>query len=191
MSDKIYSLGGEDLTPEERENLHRVSRENEQKVKEMAQRTQEQAREKKMVTLEQLLRTRIQPDEDRVVVWRDPVETVTAGGVIKTQETIDAERPCMGTVLAVGPGKKGQSMLTNRLLLDLLIFTPIHAEMCQVHSLSCKRLQEELEGEEQMSLKPGDHIIFGRMAGTPVQDPDTKEELLIMRPMDIFGKIRS
>jgi co-chaperonin GroES (HSP10) len=185
MSDKIYSLGGEDLTPEERENLHRVSRENEQKVKEMAQRTQEQAREKKMVTLEQLLRTRIQPDEDRVVVWRDPVETVTAGGVIKTQETIDAERPCMGTVLAVGPGRIVQETLTNYLLLNLIQYGS------DISNENLDKLKQEVKKANETSLKPGDHIIFGRMAGTPVQDPDTKEELLIMRPMDIFGKIRS
>jgi chaperonin GroES len=98
--------------------------------------------------IEQLLKTTIDPLEDRVVVYPDPVAEVTESGIIKPQEVVKRERPAKGTVIRVGPGK-GEPML----------------------------------------LKAGDRIIYGRMAGTEIEDPITKAQVLIMRPTDIFAKL--
>lgn len=98
--------------------------------------------------LPKLFKTKMQPLEDRIVVYPDPAERVTAGGILKPDEVVQRERPARGTVIAVGPGK-----------------------------------------DKPVDLKVGDRIIYGRFAGTGVDEPETKVEVLIMRPMDIFARL--
>lgn len=188
---KTYLMPGETLTEEQREESRRLTQEREQHEKDRL--AQEAENSKKIrVSLEQMLKTRIVPEEDRIVVWPDPVETITAGGIIKVEETIKKEEQAilMGTVLAVGPGKKGQQNLTNRLLLSLLTYHVPAENLLPALDLTIKEYSREFENIDQITLQPGDHIMYGRFAGTKVEDPETKEGLLIMRPMDIFAKIR-
>lgn len=42
---------------------------------------------------------------------------------------------------------------------------------------------------EPIVVKAGDRVIYGRMAGTEIEDPNTKVNVLIMRPTDIFVKL--
>jgi len=42
---------------------------------------------------------------------------------------------------------------------------------------------------EPMIIKSGDRVMYGRMAGTEIEDPSTKIQVLIMRPTDIFVKL--
>lgn len=182
---KTYLMPGETLTEEQREESRRLTQEREQHEKDRL--AQEAENSKKIrVSLEQMLKTRIVPEEDRIVVWPDPVETITAGGIIKVEETIKKEEQAilMGTVLAVGPGKTLQQNLTNYLLLNILQQSDISDE-------NLDKVKEEIRKySSEIPLQPGDHIMYGRFAGTKVEDPETKEGLLIMRPMDIFAKIR-
>lgn len=182
---KTYLIPGDELTPEERENIRTFSEKQEQDLRDQQARSIELDKTRSMVTLEQLLKTRIAPEEDRIVVWKDKVSSVTEGGLLKAAETVQKEERevSMGTVLAVGPGKKSQTSLTNRLLWAILKESENGGD-------EHKRFTNEVDGFDQITLNPGDHIIFGKFAGVPVPDPDTKEEVLIMRPADIFGKIR-
>lgn len=184
---KSYFLGGEEITEEQREAAKKFSEAQEEQVKAQAEQQVSHEKQKALVTLEQLLHTRIVPEEDRIVVWKDRVSSTTESGLLKPDEAVAKEERevSMGTVLAVGPGKKSQTSLTNRLLWAVLQETGARS------FFRWDDLKKEVDGFEAITLKPGDHIIFGKFAGTPVPDPDTKEELLIMRPMDIFGKIKA
>lgn len=177
---KHFIMGDGELTDEERETLKKAREEAEQKNKEYNELQKKLQVDKKTVTLEELLKTRLDPQEDRIVVWRDKADEFTEGGLIKPKEALDKERPSRGTVIAVGPGKDNAN-LTQELL-------------CAILEAADGRSDAVLEFENRIktiaiNYKPGDRIMFGRFAGTPVEDPDTGEELLIMRPSDIFVKL--
>lgn len=179
---KTYLMPGEELTPEQREQNTIVQKEQEDRLKDLQEFEVQKEKEKKMVTIEQLLKTRISPTEDRVVVYPDPVETVTEGGIIKPKEVIDKERPMIGTVLVVGPGKKVEEKVTHYLLLNFL------KHGTDISSAELDKVKSEAL-DIQIPYIPGDRVLYGRFAGTPTEDPDTKTPVLIMRPMDIFAKI--
>lgn len=48
-------------------------------------------------------KTKLTPLQDRVIVKRDNVETMSKGGIVLPNEAKD--KPTFGTVIAVGPGK--------------------------------------------------------------------------------------
>lgn len=175
-------MPGDELTPEQRESVKNFVEEQEQKTKEIGEKIIDINKAKKKVTLEQLLHTRITPQEDRVVVWPDPVEELTEGGIIKPQEVVDKERPHVGTVISVGPGKRADEQITHTLLLNMLQYGT------DIPEKDFNELKAQVF-EISIPLKSGDRILYGRFAGTPVEDPETKEALLIMRPTDIFAKV--
>jgi co-chaperonin GroES (HSP10) len=180
---KSYLMGdGESLTDEQKASVARAQQENDSALKKLSEEQREKAKEKKMVTLHQLFNTKIDPREDRVVIFPDPVDEFTESGLLKPDEVIKKEqqRPMFGTVVAVGPGLKVEQTVTNRLLLLL-------CEAAEVPDLE----QIKKECEEQISkLEVGQRVMFGRMAGTPIDDPDTKTQLLILRPNDIFARLK-
>jgi chaperonin GroES len=48
------------------------------------------------------------PFEDRILVFPDPVEERTTGGIIVPDSVIEKAKPLIGTVVRVGPGKDGK-----------------------------------------------------------------------------------
>lgn len=182
---KTYTLGGDhQLTDEQREIIKKHQQQQEEKTQQFAKQQLESGRTRLRATLEQLLKTKIDPEEDRVVVWPDEVETMTEGGLHKPQEAIAKERPCIGTVIAVGPGKTVAEDTTNYLLMLLLQYGS------DIPKSDMEKVKEEVKNAYAIKLAPGTRILYGRLAGTPVPDPETKEELLIMRPSDIFAKFK-
>lgn len=177
---KTFIMGDAAMSDEERENLKKHQEEQEKQNKELLEQQKKKETEKKQVTLADLLKTTLTPQEDRIIVWRDKAELFTEGGLLKPQEALDRERPFRGTVIAVGAGKSNEN-LTQELLLAIL-------------EANDGRSEAVVEFEKRITTitsnyKPGERIMFGRFAGTPVDDPETGEELLIMRPMDIFVKL--
>lgn len=177
----ILMSEGRELTDDEKKSIEEFDKNQQETQKEFSDKQILKEKEVKMVTLEELMRTRIEPREDRVVVYPDPIDTVTAGGIIKPQEVIDRERPLFGTVIAVGPGKKVDQTITNKLLLKL-----VEAEFSDG---AFQEFKEEIE-QHTSPLYPGMRVMYGKFAGTPTEDPDTKTPVLIMRPDDIFAKIK-
>lgn len=177
---KTFIMGDGKLTDEERENLKKAKEEAEQKNKEYNELQKKLQVEKKTVTLEELLNTRLNPQEDRIVVWRDKADQFTEGGLIKPDEVLQKERPSRGTVIAVGPGKDNAN-LTQELLCAIL-------EAIDGRSEAVIEFENRIK-TTAINYQPGDRIMFGRFAGTPIDDPETGEELLIMRPSDIFVKL--
>jgi co-chaperonin GroES (HSP10) len=179
---KSFIMGDGTMTDADREALKQHQELEEQKNKELNETLKKREQEKKVVTLAELLATTLQPQEDRIVVWRDKVDSATETGIIKPQEVIEKEQraTARGTVIAVGPGKDNEN-LTQEILLELLR-----------EAGADKSVVKELESRVVSTIanyKPGDRIMFGRFAGTPIDDPETGEELLIMRPSDIFVKL--
>jgi chaperonin GroES len=101
-----------------------------------------------------------EPFEDRILVYPDPVEEITAGGIYKAESAIEKEKPLLGTVIAVGPGKPG------------------------VNYLDRNRVQTNLQG----IIDAGDRIYYGNYAGTEFTINGLK--YLIMRFADCFGRIK-
>lgn len=183
---KHFIMGDGKLTDEERENLKKVKEEAEQKNREYNELQKKLEGDKKVVTLEELLKTRLDPQEDRIVVWRDKADQFTEGGLIKPDEVLQKERPSRGTVIAVGPGKVVDDVAINNYIQAKIL----HAmEVVHNKDLGFKTLRDEITSMVKPNYKPGERIMFGRFAGTPVDDPETGEELLIMRPSDIFVKL--
>ena len=187
MSDekKHFVMGSGELTEEQRESIKRHTENKEKEDRELLERQRLEKKAKNTATLEELLMTKIAPTEDRVVVWPDPVEEFTAGGLLKPDEVIQKEKTCRGTVLAVGPGKVDDTTLTNKLL--LAIFEG-QGEIGEDLSEKYEELKAEVNAKK-IPYEPGDRILYGGYGGTEVPDPATGVPLLIMRPMDIFAKI--
>lgn len=179
---KTYIMGSDEgLTEEQKKSIEKFNETKDQETKELLDKQIEMTKRKR-ASLEDLLKTRISPEEDRVLIWPDAVEELTEGGIIKPEEVKQKERPLFGTVLAVGPGKKVMESITHKLLLALV-------EQSDISNSALADLKEEIKAFT-IPYVPGDRVMFGRFAGTPVEDPDTKEPLSIMRPSDIFGKIK-
>lgn len=180
---KTYLMGGTELTEEQRKSVEAFNQRQAEVQKQMSDNQIATDNERNLVNLEQLFNTKVDPWEDRVVVFPDPVALVTEGGIIKPQEVVDkeSERPTFGTIVAVGPGKDTELSITNKLLLAL-----VRAEYSDE---GFDDITREIAAKET-KYTVGMRVMFGRFAGTPVQDPDTKVELLIMRPGDIFGRIK-
>jgi len=181
---KTYMMGDGKLSEEERTLLENTKAEEDTLMKDVQLRDQQNEARRKSVTLEMLLKTSICPHEDRVLIWPDPIESKTEGGIIKPKEVMEKERPLMGTVLAVGPAKRQEVSYTNKLLLAILRFLE--------NTKDCYPTSGDIEREMEYAttpLKLGMHVLYGRFAGTPTEDPETKEPLLIMRPTDIFANV--
>lgn len=180
---KHFIMGDGKLTDEERQQLEQQKIDREAKEKEWLEKQKLREKEEKQVTLSELLNTTLVPQEDRIVVWRDPSEKVTDAGIIIPEEVQKNKRPSRGTVIAVGTGKSNEN-LTQELLLALLESQPDEDVDQEEIDAFRKRIVSVTA-----NYKPGDRIMFGRFAGTPIDDPETGEELLIMRPADIFVKM--
>jgi co-chaperonin GroES (HSP10) len=184
MSKTIFMADGSPMSEEQRAEMQQATQQQEEKSQELLKREIEKEQSKKKVTIEELLVTRIAPAEDRVVIYPDPVEMITEGGILKPKEAIDRERPNIGTVIAVGPGLKTDPNLTNELLLEILR----EASLEYPDEKMLKNFEQRVHGVKPVYVA-GDRVIFGQYAGTPIEDPSTKERVLIMRPGDIFAKI--
>lgn len=179
---KNVFMGDTKLSDEQKESVKQFTENQEKQTAEISAKQIDLQKKKARATLDELLKTRLAPTEDRVVVWPDPVsETTDSGLLVKPQQAIDQERPMTGTVICAGPGKNNEN-ITQELLCEIL--EEGGASKDHVDSFR-KRIKSSTS-----EYKPGTRVLYGRLAGTPVQDPDTKEELLIMRPTDIFTHIR-
>jgi co-chaperonin GroES (HSP10) len=176
------------MSDEEREQLKKHQAEQLEKDQQALQQEQKKEQEKKQVTLTELLATTLQPQEDRIIVWRDKAERFTEGGLLKPEEALQNERPVRGTVIAVGPGKDSEN-LTQEILCEILRQTEIKNGGAGVRHPSMLDVFISQIKTSTANYKPGERIMFGRFAGTPIDDPETGEELLIMRPHDIFVKL--
>ena len=179
---KTFLMGEASLSDEERKQMQEVQAEHEVRMKELAEREKKKEEEKKKVTLEELLATTISPLEDRVIVWADPAPEEINGLLVPQEAKAKMQyEQSRGTIIKVGPGKLDPANITNAILLAIL--------KNNVSDEEYNSFEKKLEKINQIDLIPGDRIMYGRNAGTRVQDPATKEELLIMRPGDIFVKL--
>lgn len=176
---KTFIMGDAAMSDEERENLKKHQEEQEKQNKELLEQEKKKEAEKKQVTLTDLLKTTLNPQEDRIIVWRDKAELFTEGGLLKPEEVLQKERPFRGTVIAVGPGKDNEN-LTQEIMCAILSRMGYPGDASKFRD----RIMTSTS-----KYKPGERIMFGRFAGTPIDDPETGEELLIMRPSDIFVKL--
>lgn len=178
--------GKSDLTPEELKQREEDKKQKliltEDQLREQAERKIAANKQRRLGLLETLLKTSIAPQEDRVVVWPDAVEEKTESGLYKPEVAIEKERPHVGTVISVGPGKRADEQITHTLLLNMLQYGT------DIPEKDFDELKSQVF-DMSIPLKAGDRILYGRFAGTPVEDPETKEMLLIMRPTDIFAKV--
>jgi|SRR6185369_9314184 len=101
---KTYLMPGTKLTDEEREAVKQMSqKEMQDKTEFLSKRHQESTEKKNAVDF---MTEKFAPYEDRILVYPDPVETMTKGGLYKPEELINKEKPKIGTVVAFGPGKE-------------------------------------------------------------------------------------
>lgn len=185
---KTVLMPGDSLTPEQIESIEKFKKESSDKTEHLLEQSKvlEQTQEE-VVAL--LLQTKMEALEDRVIVFPDLIAKVTEGGIHKPDEVIEREKPACGTVIVVGPGKLTGQGMTNKLLLLLVkILTTLFKKAGFIFASDVKEVETEMK-KPQIPLKPGDRIQYGRFAGTPIDEPATKRELLVMRPMDIFVKL--
>jgi co-chaperonin GroES (HSP10) len=180
MEQKHYLMGDGKISEEESNQIKASAEAQEEQVKEISAAQNQKEEEKKIVTLEELLSTTMKPAEDRIVVWRDKADAVTPGGIIVPDNVREMQKPSRGTVIRVGPGKTNENLHLEILvaIFRQRIATPDGLNLADSFISRIKTSTSKYH--------PGDRILFGRFAGTPVDDPTTGEELIIMRPSDIF-----
>jgi co-chaperonin GroES (HSP10) len=118
--------------------------------------------------------------EDRILVYQHQAEVITKGGVYIPDRSQQA--PAVGTVVGVGPGKPGKDIFELAGYLKDGAFVS-KEEVTDIADLKA------VYNIVQMNLKLGDKVLFGKQAGLPVKDPETKKEYLIMRVTDCFVKL--
>jgi len=103
----FYGLGSE-LTEEEKEIVKEFSeKEQAEKTEFLKAKAAELIEKKKSV---EFMTDKFSPYEDRILVYPDPIEEMTKGGLYKPDALINREKPKIGTVVAFGPGKNGVAM---------------------------------------------------------------------------------
>lgn len=117
------------------------------------------------------------PLEDRVIILPEEANKLTPGGLHIPENQQNA--PARGTVISVGPGRpdKPHDVLTGYV-------------KDNEFSETWKKGWEPVYKLEQQPLKPGDKVLYGRFAGLPIEDPETKKKgYLVMRLSDVFIKV--
>lgn len=179
---KFYGPG-EELTPEEKEEVLKASQmSEEEKKKWLAKKSAEAAEKKKVVNF---MTDQFVPFEDRVLVFPDPVDALTAGGLYKPDSAVDKVKPMRGTVVAVGPGK--ETVNANAIVKALGYLADNEAAKAAGRNPSWYGHDfDDLLQSNKINLKPGDKIYYGNYAGTEFVINDIK--YLIMRTADCFGE---
>ena len=105
---KVFFGVGSELTDEEREFVKEFSeKEQSEKAESLKAKADEIAEKRKSVDF---MTEKFAPYEDRILVYPDPIETMTKGGLYKPDELINKEKPKIGTVVAIGAGKNGVAL---------------------------------------------------------------------------------
>lgn len=116
----------------------------------------------------------LQPLEDRVIIEPDPAPT-DVNGILVPDTAKEKLRPAQGTIIAVGPGKSNDPVLSKILWVLLAI--------CKFFKVPVPdRAQEEV-----IKFVPGERVMHGKYAGVP-HEVDGKE-VLIMRVTDLIAKL--
>jgi len=103
MNKKVFYMPGEELTEEEKKIASETLKQQQEKTqKELADRADATAQKKSTVDF---MNVNFEPFEDRILVYPDPVEATTKGGLYKPDAVIEKAKPVTGTVVKVGPGK--------------------------------------------------------------------------------------
>lgn len=103
MNKKVFYMPGEELTEEEKKIASEtLKRQQEKTQKELADRAEADTQKKSSVDF---MTVNFEPFEDRILVYPDPVETITKGGLYKPEEATKKMKPVIGTIVKVGPGK--------------------------------------------------------------------------------------
>jgi co-chaperonin GroES (HSP10) len=145
-----------------------------------------------------LPKTSLQPLEDRVVVKPDLApEKWGDTNLIVPEGVKEKHKPHTGTIIAVGPGKIGGNSIQIKTLSAIVFICRIIVFWVK-NWLTKNNLGEdnfEMPKELQsvnsyhMPLNVGDRVMYGHFAGTPIEDPKTKEKFLVMRLDDVFIKM--
>jgi co-chaperonin GroES (HSP10) len=180
---KNFYVPGEELTPEEKEEALKASQMSEDEKRQWLKKKADDAIANKKVV--DFMTDKFIPFEDRVLVFPDPVENLTAGGLYKPDSAVDKVKPMRGTVVAVGPGK--ESVNANAIVKALGYNADnIRAQMMGDYPSWNSDDFNALINNNKINLFPGDKIYYGNYAGTEFVINDIK--YLIMRTADCFGE---
>lgn len=162
---KNFYMPGSELTEEEKESIKNTQEQKELTRQEDLKRQEELAQKKKSEL--DFMNVTFEPFEDRILVYPDPVETKTAGGLYKPEEVLNKVKPLIGTIVAVGIGKPNATYL--------------------IQSDKINKYDHPVtNGTLRDVIHPGERIFYGNYAGTEITLNEIK--YLIMRFADIFGK---
>lgn len=100
---KTFAMIGEPLAEAALENVKQFAAHQEENTRELLAKQDEQ---KKSLSSADFMNTTFEPFEDRVLMYPDPIEEKTKGGLYKPEVATAKERPLLGTVVKVGPGKE-------------------------------------------------------------------------------------
>lgn len=178
---RTYFVGDGALNDEDKKILEISQAAEEARNKSISDQNLEQQRNKKRTTLEEMLACKMELLEDRVLIWPDPAPDEIGGLIVPDEAKAKLQHEqARGTVVVVGPGKRGALDTNNVLLLNMLEYAS------DIPENELFKLKDEVGKSIEIKVKPGDRVIYGRYAGTPVKDATTGEEVLIMRQGDIF-----
>jgi co-chaperonin GroES (HSP10) len=121
--------------------------------------------------------------EDRIVVVADKIKVKESIIIVPESRT---EKPLTGTVVGVGPGKADKLHL--QIVGYMVNGKQLSMEEAAEHDMAENDVALPMYLGLPMPLKVGDRVLYGKYAGTPVQE-ESGRELLIMRLADVFGNI--
>ena len=150
---------------------------------------------------------KLRPLHDRIIVKRLEEERTTAGGIVIPDTA--AEKPSMGEVIAVGPGKTDDNGKLHKLIVkkgDRILVRRVKEEEKTAGGLYIPDTAKEKPQEgkvvatgegrrgddgklPKLSVKKGDRILFGKYSGQEFKMDGA--DYLHMREDDIIGIVLS
>ncbi len=129
---------------------------------------------KKAVVTKAAAASTLRPLDDRVIVKPDEALDMTPGGIL-LPDSSTSEKPQVGSVIAVGPGKKAVASMEGFAQLDPLLMPQGKSEFRDPRLIRVP-----------MDVKVGDRVVFNRYAGCVV--PGFKE-FIMMREDDVLAVV--
>lgn len=182
----FYVSTDEKMTEEEKALLRQHTKDiDDKKEVEMAKKANDLIAKKESIDF---MTTKFGPFEDRVLVYPDPIEIVTKGGIYKPDEALNKIKPLIGTVVFVGPGKPTINTTAMVKALGMQADNAVDAMRGDYPRWSGNDFERLLMVGNIMDLQIGEKIYYGGYAGTEL--PIDGVKYLIMRFADCFGRVK-
>ena len=167
---KVYSLGGNDLTPEQKKEASEAREKQLETTKDLLER---QSLPAQAHDVEKIIKNfPWRPHQDRVVVLPDPSEAVLPSGIVIPDTA--QEKPQSGVLISVGE--------------EVTMSVRTMEHLVAIRKALYPKWDDSSDAPYMTESKPGDRVLFGKYAGLEIEIEGVR--YLVMRFADIMATLK-